>query len=76
MRMMQVTQWFGGDVKPEKKGVYERFLDTNGYFFYSYWDGKKWCCSCRIKDDAANYKVSTSKYQDCIWRGLAEKPKK
>jgi len=74
--MMQFTQWFDGSVKPVHIGVYERYLDWNGYFVYSFWDGKKWGINGPTIDFALRSKGRASAWQDQKWRGLANKPKK
>lgn len=40
--MTTLTQWFDKDVKPARRGVYERKHPTSTFEIYSYWTGKYW----------------------------------
>lgn len=68
--MSKYTDWFDGDIKPVRKGVYQRY--GFGDIVYSYWTGKYWgmksgtvasANACRGKSANQNHK----------WRGLIEK---
>lgn len=69
---MKLTKWIPGNVKPVRKGVYQRGYATAGR--YCLWDGKVWCVFADTPEDAADCKGVVSAVQDLPWRGLAEKP--
>jgi hypothetical protein len=65
----QLTPWFPADVKPVRKGVYERAFFARE--FPSYWNGKQWGVCCFDRDDAYDYRQHRSEHQRLPWRGLA-----
>lgn len=68
-----VTQWFGGEVKPKRKGVYQReYADGFGIWF-CYWDGDKFCAGASSPEKAATY-TPMAGIVNLPWRGLAVKP--
>jgi hypothetical protein len=72
---MKLTEWFPGDVKPVRPGVYEREFgggSPNGYGF-SRWTGSRWAWRGRTPEEAAASKF-LSQNERIRWRGLAEKP--
>lgn len=70
----KVTEWFPGDVKPARKGVYERELNAANRF--SYWNGEKWMSSGFTPAEAMRHYGLVSDWQFKGWRGLASDPKK
>jgi hypothetical protein len=69
----KLTRLFRGGVKPVRPGVYQRKF-PDGSFYYSKWDGAKWCVSAITVELAAIQKLR-SIVQSVPWRGLAEPPK-
>lgn len=70
--MKHVTQWFT-DEDPVHKGVYQRnFQLFSGQASYSYWDGKRWCMSADLADQAIKerYRRQPSNFQNIPWRGV------
>jgi hypothetical protein len=72
------TDWFPPEVKPVRRGVYER--DLMQVFpwkvRYSWWNGKAWCGWAETVDAAyCNRQRGVSSIQSAAWRGLARKPK-
>ena len=68
----QLTPWYPAEIKPKRKGVYERDM-THGRGSYSYWNGKYWC-GWGGDVGIAHYngiKHHESCVQDAPWRGLA-----
>jgi hypothetical protein len=73
---MKLTEWFPGDVKPVRRGVYERdFGDGTHLTFsgFSRWTGSRWAWRGATPDEAASEKAMSINY-GLRWRGLAEKP--
>jgi hypothetical protein len=68
-----VTPWFGGEVKPEYVGVYERQIYNS--VKYALWNGRYWCSYTATADDAMRHSHVSSDYQYAKWRGLASNPK-
>lgn len=72
--MIQLTDWFPEDVKPVRKGVYERDYRHSGMEFqFCLWNGKCWGEGCRTVRLAEQSRLA-SLWPDLPWRGLAEKP--
>ncbi len=72
---MKVTEWFPGDVKPVRRGVYERDFGGGGLRFYSFsrWTGSLWAYRAETPEKAA-YEKFISLNNNLPWRGLTEKP--
>lgn len=70
---MKLTDWFQGDVKPIRVGIYERRYKSGIYF--SKWNGIHWGFGhCKVK--FANLTEDfLSQYQNLPWRGLSKDPK-
>lgn len=73
-----LTQRFGGDVSPVRRGIYMRdATDTHcddEPIVYSNWNGSEWAEFCSSPDRAAQFKYGRSFYQSLPWRGLAADP--
>ena len=69
---MKLTEWFPGDVKPVRRGVYRRHFGR-GIVGFSMWDGIRWMCAQRSVKSAYEEKFA-SPTTNLKWRGLAEKP--
>lgn len=71
----KLTPWFPGNVKPVRKGVYQRRAGFLGS--YSYWNGRFWCLGdntpLAAKDSVAISYASEA--QSALWRGLAQDTK-
>jgi hypothetical protein len=65
------TPWYPGDVKPHRKGVYERQCPEPDDR-YSYWNGEFWAPSDSTIDGAMDpfWIDSLSDWQTVPWRGL------
>lgn len=67
----KLTEWFPADVKPVRKGLYQR--NYIGYGITKVpdrWDGKKWWV--RYADGSGEFPAKTNR----PWRGLASDPSK
>ena len=77
---MKLTDWFDGDTKPSRVGVYERSDEgtwlQDGKPNYSYWDGHKWGLSTWAIENSVGWAGVSSTEQRLPWRGLADDPKK
>lgn len=73
---MKLTEWFPGDVKPVRVGVYERSWENGEKFDYPYyfWDGKQWRGQGVSREDEM-IRNTVSVFQNNPWRGLAKEPK-
>lgn len=72
---MKLTDWYPGDVKPVRPGVYERdYGSVEGVippFRYCYWDCDCWQVASTLVRDALRV-YEDSKYQSLPWRGVAK----
>ncbi len=70
----RLTPWFPGDVKPARKGVYERKYPhtTTLVATFCLWNGRRWFFGNGTLGDAG-YEVMPSAAQSLPWRGLAVK---
>lgn len=71
--MARLTKWFGPDVKPTIKGVYNTGIGENEHG-YQFWNGAQWGFRSLSPDAADQLKREKSCLQSVKWRGLAEKP--
>ena len=69
---MTETDWYHGDQKPVRDGVYKRKFGTKVY--YSLWWKCRWWLSFSTKALAQTSK-NTSSFQSLPWRGLTEEVK-
>lgn len=71
---MQKTDWFPGNVKPIRAGVYEARsprADIVGAW-YKHFDGEQWAMSRATPERAYDDRLSTpGAHQDWLWRGLS-----
>lgn len=65
---MKKTAWFPGDVKPKRKGIYQRRYG-NGALAYSKWNGDCWLSGVFNICDVSTTKTQ-SWLQSLEWRGL------
>lgn len=71
----KLTPWFPGEVKPVRRGVYERFTPTESTPTFQHWNGEFWGFRGSCIDDAA-HGIDKSVFQfEHKWRGLASKPR-
>lgn len=77
MSKEKLTPWFPGNVKPLRKGVYERDWLDDGPKWFSHWNGKTWRAGDDIAEVAASAENTNliSDHQKLPWRGLAQDPK-
>lgn len=73
MSVPKVTPWFHGNVKPKRKGVYERML-SNGFSWFCYFDGKRWRYGGGAAPEDVVVRELSSFDQNMRWRGLASDP--
>lgn len=71
---MKLTDWFPGDIKPIRVGIYERRYSESINF--SKWNGEYWSFGYYSVDLANERGHYLSQYQNLPWRGLAEDPNK
>lgn len=64
----QTTDWFPGEEKPTRPGVYQR--DEEGTVCFSYWSGASWSWNKKSANSALAFKLYPSSRQDLPWRGL------
>lgn len=65
MKKPKLTPWYPPEIKPVRKGFYERkwnIRDNYGTFFRDRWDGQHWNWHGEMWEGPYS------------WRGLAEKP--
>jgi hypothetical protein len=72
--MSALTNWFAGDVRPERPGAYETKSADHERTWFQYWNGTQWgayCTTPAIAEKDANFR---SARQFPLWRGLASDP--
>lgn len=67
--MSKVTEWFPGDVPPERAGVYETMVASD--LSFQYWTGVHWGRTSHNPEIAAQMAGAPSYFQKPYWRGLA-----
>lgn len=72
---MKLTEWYSGDQKPVRVGVYERDYSEeyqdNEIGVYCRWDGERWYVyDDSIEASAKQWVVTTM--QSLPWRGIAK----
>jgi len=71
---MKLTEWYSGDQKPSRAGVYQRDFSEGTSIrgiVYSKWDGGKWFVyESTAKKASTNKNVSKFQYEP--WRGIAK----
>jgi hypothetical protein len=65
----KLTPWFQPEVKPARKGFYERDYGFGDEDIADYWDGRSWWV---VPIDFPTERLAGS--PSLPWRGLAEKP--
>lgn len=67
MAQGKLTGWFPANVKPVRKGVYQR----KGYVIdFSYWTGERWSTGAGNAKDAYAGRFIETVCRDFPWRGL------
>lgn len=73
---MKKTPWFSAEVRPVRRGVYERRFPS-GTIKFAKWDGRKWHTGYGVDPLWAASENNVSGYQcdfgDPDWRGLTTK---
>jgi hypothetical protein len=67
------TAWYPSEVKPARRGVYERHFGTIGVRF-AYWNGKFWGGFANVHRHAVRNRHTPTAHEVALWRGLARKP--
>ena len=67
---MKLTEWYPGDVKPVRVGVYQRRYPNNA-IMYCYWNGLFFFAGEYTVNKAIVYKFDTLR-QNLPWRGVAK----
>ena len=74
---MKKTQWFPGEVKPVRDGVYEKTFNVKGRWqVYSRWRDNRWHRFCSTPYAAYKDEERSRHQNDLPWRGLAQDPNK
>lgn len=69
------TPWYPGDMRPKRRGVYEReFAGSGQPVRLSHWNGRLWGGWAIYMAGALANKDSPSSLQNVPWCGLAKKP--
>lgn len=68
----KLTPWFPGDVKPARKGIYQRLYPYDKVQ-HCYWTGRSWRAGTWHAGNSMVVKFA-SDHQRLSWRGLASKP--
>ena len=72
---MKFTEWYPGDVKPVRPGVYQQ-RNSCGHIGYQRWDGRKWRTWFYSPEYASKARSYAARgFQNDPWRGLAQDPK-
>jgi hypothetical protein len=66
--MNEYTEWYPGEIKPIRKGVYQR--SNNDIILYSYWNGCYWCSGGDTVELALEFKRWRAVQQCTKWRGV------
>jgi hypothetical protein len=72
----KLTKWYPANVKPIRKGVYERDMTSPGkngslYWAFSFWDGRFWYAGSIAPELNTGTRVGKHAFQNLPWRGLA-----
>jgi hypothetical protein len=71
---MKLTEWYSGDQKPARLGVYGRKFPGVKTAKYSWWNGRKFSGGYSSVELCERWKMSfgESKSQHLPWRGIAK----
>jgi hypothetical protein len=73
---MKLTEWYPGDVKPVRSGVYQQWDGRGWTIGYQRWNGRKWYAWFDCPEAASTtHCAASSEFQNDPWRGLAQDPK-
>jgi len=72
---MKLTEWYPGDVKPARPGVYETRIKGDIRQWFQHWNGEYFGYSSPSTFGAYASRSSKSIFDFCEWRGLAHNPK-
>lgn len=69
---MKLTEWYAGNQKPARVGVYQRKYGVG--VFYCYWNGKTWGLGFKENNQTTLLvsKQWASKLYNLKWRGIAK----
>jgi hypothetical protein len=65
------TDWFPGNIKPVRIGVYEKQI-YNERSVFSYWDGAYWFVYSYSVLAALQHRGCKSVFQNSKWRGISK----
>lgn len=68
------TDWLPGDVKPVRRGVYERQCRNRPHLFCKF-DGVKWYAGQNTPQEAERARLPSIFGDSLPWRGLTQPPK-
>jgi len=72
---MKLTEWYPGDVKPVRVGVYQQRDGGLGLTIgYQFWSGKFWSSWAETAESAerGNRFLASDRHQNDPWRGVAK----
>ena len=76
MSKPKLTEWFPGDVKPAREGVYQQLCGDAVVVGYQRWDGRRWYGWRETADEAERAsQTAAAGFQGDPWRGLAQDPR-
>jgi len=68
MKKFNLTDWYSGDVKPVREGIYLRKVPAGER--YAHWNGKSWAVSAETPMDAFYNMRWRSEFQYAPWKGI------
>lgn len=71
-RVVPVTPWFDGKVKPMRVGVYERRIAENYPEDFAYWNGERWTGMGETLESAYADRKGYTYFQEDQWRGIVK----
>ncbi len=71
---MKKTEWYPGDMKPVRDGVYERDLGPPNFPCFAKFSARRWYYSAGSIKMAAESTLVSDHQNESGWRGLAQDP--
>lgn len=71
-RVVPVTPWFDGKVKPVRVGAYERRIGHGHTTEFAYWNGDKWTGYAGSPEGALSRIGMYCSWQEDQWRGIVK----
>jgi len=69
---MKLTEWYSGDQKPVRVGMYQTTWPCTGAVLWRYWNGKFWGWGYENKVWAYRERNAPNGLQNSSWRGIAK----